>query len=102
MYVTGDIVCVVVQGRVAVVSAVLADFPPGTKSLWKHRPCPFVYIYDKISDLDLCIDARSGLTPSHHHTLTLSHHYITTLSHPLSQAVWKSGQIYSTFVYTEL
>ena len=22
------------------------------------RPCPFVYLYDKVPDLDLCIDAR--------------------------------------------
>lgn len=79
-------VSLVVQGKVADMSAVLADFPPGTRSLWKHRPCPFVYIYDKISGLDLCIDARSALTPSHHHTLTLPHHHIT-----LPQALWKSG-----------
>ena len=38
--------------------AVLSDFGSGGKSLWKHKPCPFVYLYDKISDLDLCIDAR--------------------------------------------
>ncbi len=37
--------------------AVLSDIAGG-KSLWKHKPCPFVYLYDKISDLDLCIDAR--------------------------------------------
>ena len=39
-------------------SAVLSDFSPGNKSLWKQKPCPFVYIYDKISDLDICVDAR--------------------------------------------
>ncbi len=27
-------------------------------SLWKQKPCPFVYVYDKMSNLDLCIDAR--------------------------------------------
>lgn len=27
-------------------------------SLWKYKPCPFVYIYDKIVNLDLCIDSR--------------------------------------------
>ena len=46
------------QGKVSVMSSVLADYPPGTRSLWKQKPCPFVYIYDKISDLDICIDAR--------------------------------------------
>ena len=46
------------KGKVSVLSAVLADYPPETRSLWKQKPCPFVYIYDKISDLDICIDAR--------------------------------------------
>ncbi len=38
--------------------AVLNDLAVG-KSLWKHKPCPFVYLYGKISEFDLCIDARS-------------------------------------------
>lgn len=42
----------------SVLSAVMADFSPGARSPWKHNPCPFVYIYDKIGDLDICIDAR--------------------------------------------
>ena len=46
------------QGKITVKHAVLSDTSPGGRSLWKHRPCPFVYLYDKISDLDLCIDAR--------------------------------------------
>lgn len=36
----------------------LNDIAEG-KSLWKHKPCPFVYLYDKISDFDLSIDARN-------------------------------------------
>ena len=49
------------QGKVTVLSSVLVDFPPNTKSLWKNKPCPFVYMYDKISGLNVCIDARSAL-----------------------------------------
>ena len=29
-----------------------------SSSLWKYKPCPFVYLYDKIANLDLCIDSR--------------------------------------------
>ncbi|KAL5515516.1 hypothetical protein EMCRGX_G000692 [Ephydatia muelleri] len=46
------------KGKITVKHAVLSDASIGGKSLWKHKPCPFVYLYDKISDLDLCIDAR--------------------------------------------
>lgn len=58
------------QGKVTVKQAVLTDLPLGTKSLWKHKPCPFVYLYDKISGLDLCIDAR--LAMAHPSSLILS------------------------------
>ena len=70
-----------VQGKITVKQAVLSDLASGGKSLWKYRysymrwlclmccntplllspsvrPCPFVYLYDKVPDLDLCIDAR--------------------------------------------
>lgn len=46
------------KGKITVKHAVLNEMSPGGKSLWKHRPCPFAYLYDKISDIDICIDAR--------------------------------------------
>ena len=68
--------CLLVQGKVALVSAILSDFSPGNKSLWKQNPCPFVYIYDKISDLDICVDARY----IHGNTCTCAHVQSTSTS----------------------
>ena len=38
-------------------SDVLSSLPD--KCLWRHTPSPFLYQYDKITDLDICIDARN-------------------------------------------
>lgn len=48
------------QGKIAVKQDILSDLVTGsrTSSLWKHKPCPFVYLYDKIANIDLCIDSR--------------------------------------------
>ena len=51
---------VTTQGKIAVKQDILSDLVTGsrTSSLWKHKPCPFVYLYDKIANIDLCIDSR--------------------------------------------
>ena len=46
------------QGKITVKQSVINDVAPESKSLWRHKPCPFVYCYDKISGVDMCIDAR--------------------------------------------
>ena len=47
------------QGKITVKHLVVSEVAAeGVKSLWRQRPCPFVYSYDKISGIDMCIDAR--------------------------------------------
>ena len=46
------------QGKITVKQLVVNDIAPESKSLWRHKPCPFVYCYDKIAGVDMCIDAR--------------------------------------------
>ena len=46
------------QGKITVKQSVINDVAPESKLLWRHKPCPFVYCYDKINGVDMCIDAR--------------------------------------------
>ena len=46
------------QGKITAKQLVVNEIAPETKSLWQHKPCPFVYCYDKIAGVDMCIDAR--------------------------------------------
>ncbi|XP_065912413.1 uncharacterized protein [Dysidea avara] len=46
------------KGKFTLRNVVTAELGITGKFLWKSRPCPYVYCYEKIPGIDLCIDAR--------------------------------------------